>query len=175
MFSGKTTDDLLWALALFFLTKELGRRRKQGQGGPRPMPTARGVILEAGHYWVYLDTRTERDKYFGWLKRNMSMVVHVKLLGRPLIESCIVVFEVLHDRAIKWDPAGIPGIPTPAPKGAATTIEDIEGKGASSIDPDTFSEFLASLVQAGPQVMAEYDRYIQERLREFFRGDANAP
>lgn len=172
MFSGKTTDDLLWALALFFLTKELGRRRNQGQGGPRPIPGPQGTMLEAGYYWIFLNDWQERQRYFDWLKRRRAFVTHRKTFGKPAIDQSIMLFQVLPDRgSVKWDAAGIPGIPTPAPKGMATAIGDLEGLGASSVDPDTWSEFIGSLVQAGPQVLRDFDSYMQETINRILKGE----
>lgn len=170
MFTGKTVDDLLWAVALFFITKQLSKAAKQrGEGGPRPQATPGGITLQSGFYWHFLDGDAEHEAYYKWLRVNRTMVAHRKYLGRSGVKQAVVVFQVLHDRSVKWV-TGIPGIPTPAPKGALTTIEDIEGAGSSSVDPDTFSEWFAGLVAAGPEMLRSFDYYMQKKIDAIVMG-----
>lgn len=165
MFSGKTTDDLLWALALFFITKHLGLGGR-GEGGPRPIPAPQ-VELQPGAYWYFLNDAKELERYADWLWRVRANAHHIKYLGARGVSQSVVIFLVHDYTTAKWD---LPGLPTSAPKGIATEIEDIEGKGPSSVSPDTWQEYLGAVIETtgdvAQRIDSEIQRWLTERLRE---------
>lgn len=162
MFADKTTDGLLWALLLFVLTRNIGR----GEGGPRPIPGPK-VTLQQGFYWYFLESPAARDQYFGWLKRQKNRVDHRKWLGTVGVDQALVVFHVRNNQTADWE---LPGLPTPAPKGVFTTIEDIEGAGASSTDPDTFSEWVGKMGGIAYEKLRELDYRMQQYINDLVWG-----
>ena len=58
MFDKKTTDDLMWAVLLYYLTQKLGGGG--GKGGPRPLPAGSATTLGEGFYWYFWSGRRTR-------------------------------------------------------------------------------------------------------------------
>jgi hypothetical protein len=172
MFDKKTTDDLMWAVLLYYLTRKLGGG---GQGGPRPLPAGSATTLGEGFYWYFLEWAKDRAPWIQWLRENRGRVSLTKVLGPPVSQYAVVVFEVrpphpgIAQGPVYW-PMTLRGLPTPAPKGANTEIEDIEGKGPSSVSVDTWEEFVNHVMQEAGETIRDYGVRQLQQLNQMIFG-----
>ncbi len=117
--------------------------------------------LGAGVYWYWLRWSTDKTRYEAWQRANAGSATVIKVLGAESSDAAVLIIEVYEP--VQWT---LPGMPTPAPRGINTTIEDIYG---SAPPGSRLQRWLESMKQLAPDVLRYYDEKMQRWLDSILR------
>lgn len=135
------------------------RRPRVDPGIPRgtrlPRPPG-GVLMGPGWYWYWLRD-SERERLAAWLAKHRGKVFVRKAMGSGTGGAAVVLLEVLE--LVEWE---LPGLPAVAPRGIATTIDEIEHSGAPQLS--RMGRWLDGMRKQTEDVVRYYDQMFQQWL-----------
>jgi len=116
--------------------------------------------LYPGWYWWFVRWSTDRADLERWLRLHRDKAYVHKALGYTSDDNAILILKV--NSKVPWT---LPGFPTPAPNGPATTVPELMNAPApGTLTAPEWKRLLQQYAQQGIDQVLQFDKQIQDWL-----------